>query len=348
MRSVGALSCGVAMLLAIAGCDGGGSMASPDARVTPGGDGGVPMRDGGPLPMSPLVDPECTDGMYAETLPDPSASLADLEAAYDGSAARAFVEAVLGRRYPTGRLLVVNGIDPRIGDCVTRFLRDSSTPAAVYGDMSTVVHECGHFYDLRESTGAAHVYVINDAPLRLTCSGGDASDRGGRTFARSRIRDDAYQALRGDRDFYARVYLDGDPDDATFDGGDQGFDSVLEETLQYVNSLATSYAFTGELMTGGRSSQRDGILTFLWYVMRYLRLARTSFPTAYQHLLEGDGGCWRNAILTVWGRAWLYLETTRGMRHLGIDDAELEGLVMDAELLSEIQRLRDAAGCPAR
>ena len=43
-------------------------------------------------------------------------------------------------------------------------------------------------------------------------------------------------------DNYANVYLDGDPDDDEFDGGDQGFNSLLEETLQYVNSLATGYA----------------------------------------------------------------------------------------------------------
>src|SRR5690606_32888141 len=47
------------------------------------------------------------------------------------------------------------------------------------------------------------------------------------------------------------------------------------------------------------------------------------------------------------GRAWLYLEATAGMGHLGIDDDMLMTLVMDEDLLSEIQRLRDAEGCPA-
>lgn len=296
------------------------------------------------------MDPDCTDGMFSEALPDPSADLSDLEAGFSSMTPRAFIEAVLGRRYSTGQELVENGNHPSIGDCVQVFLRDSSSPQSVYQEMSTIVHECGHFYDLAEGSGGDAVYVVNDSPLRLSCSGGDTTDRGGNTFARSRIRNDAFQPARppgSGGDFYADVYLDGNPDDGTFEGGDQGFNSVLEETLQYVNSLATSYAFTNELMTGGASSQRDGILTFLWYVMRYLRMARTDFPSAYEHLLNGDGGCWRNAILTVWGRAWLYLEATRGMPHLGIDDAELEGLVMNAELLAEIQRLRDAAGCSA-
>jgi len=318
-----------------------------------GSDGGMMMMDrdaGPPPPASALVDPMCTDGMFTEALPDPSADISDLASAYDGSDPRAFIEDILARRYSTGALLVANGNSASIGDCVTVFLRDGSTPESVYGQLSTIVHECGHFYDLDEWSFGSSVYVINDSPLRFTCSGGDTTDRGGNTFARSRILGDMYQpsrpAGRGG-DFYAEIYLDGDPDDAMFDGGDQGFNSLLEETTQYVNSLAVSYAFTNEVNTGGASSQRDGILTFLWYVMRYLRMARLEYASAYEHIVNGDGGCFRDAILTVWGRAWLYLQTTVGMSHLGIDDAEIMALVEDPELLSEIQRLREASGCAA-
>ena len=338
-------------LFAAAGCDDAMMMADGG----PLADGASPDRDAGPTdggtppPMSVRVDPMCTDGMFTETLPDPTVDLSDLEASYSPSEARAFIEAVLGRRYSTGRELVQNGTNPRIGDCVDTFLRDPTTPADVYGQLSTVVHECGHFYDLGEGTFGNAVYVINDSPLRFSCEGGDTTARGGNTFARSRIRGDSYQPMRPpgrDGDFYADVYLDGDPDNAEFEGGDQGFNSLLEETVQYVNSLATSYAFTNELNTGGASSQRDGILTFLWYVMRYLRMARMDFPAAYAHIVDGAGGCFRDAVLTVWGRAWLFLETTDGMGHLGIDDSEIMALVLDPDLLSEIQRLRDASGCP--
>jgi len=81
--------------------------------------------------------------------------------------------------------------------------------------------------------------------------------------------------------------------------------------------------------------------------MRYLRMARLDYPAAYSQILDGDGGCWRNAVLTVWGRAWLYLGVTEGMSHLGINDAALLALDMDPDLLAEIQRLRDAEGCAA-
>jgi len=354
----------ISVALALIGCgddpmmtpaDGGTPPPGTDAGAPPPGtDAGMMMGTdaGPPPPPSALVDPDCVDGMFSEPLPDPSVDLSDLEAAYSPADVRGFIESVLDRRYSTGAELVRNGDDPSIGDCVEFFLRDSDTPQDIYNQMSTFVHECGHFYDLAEGGFSSAVYVINDSPLRIECAGGDSTDRGGMTYARSRIRDDEYQPARPigsgpGSDFYGTIYLDGDPDDGEFDGGDQGFDSVMEEALQYVNSIATGYAFTNELMSRGSVSERDGILTFLWYVMRYLRMARLDFPAAYEHILNGDGGCWRELVLTVWGRAWLYLEVTRGMGHLGIDDDVLEGLVMDADLLSEIQRLRDAEGCPA-
>ena len=334
--------------------DGDGGVPSGDAgMMMMGDDGGMTGRDAGMLPPpSPLVDPSCTDGMFSEALPDPSADISDLEASFSEANATMFITDVLARRYSTGRDLVQGGLTARIGNCVEVFGFDLSSPSAIIGRMSTIVHECGHFYDIEQGGGGNAVYVINDSPLRFSCSGGDTMPRGGNTFARSRIRGDSYQSLRppgrgSGMDFYADTYLDGDPDDGTFEGGDQGFNSLMEETTQYVNSLAVSYAFTNELNTGGGSSQRDGILTFLWYVMRYLRMARTDFPSAYDHIVNGSGGCFRDLILTVWGRAWLYLQTTEGMSHLGLNDDELMVLVMDADLLSEIQRLREAAGCAA-
>jgi len=322
-------------------------------------DGGMPTDDGAPPtdagPPSPWVDPGCIDGMYGESLGDGTADISSLLAGYSSADFQTFVDGVLSMRYPIGAHIVRQARTHTEvgGDCVDLFLSDRSTGEAVIRGLSTVVHECGHFLDLGESGFSSAVYVITDA-LTLTCSGGDATGRGGMTFARSRIRGDSYQTLRPacpggspspGCDSYADVYLDGNPDDATFDGGDQGFDSLLEETAQYVNSLATSHAFTREIGAGGRRvSERDGILTFLWYLERYLRLARESYPAAHSFLLADS--CWRTAILTLWGRAWLFLEATVGMAHLGIDDDAILGLVTDPTLLAEIELVRVAAGCP--
>ena len=118
---------------------------------------------------------------------------------------------------------------------------------------------------------------------------------------------------------------------------------LLEEDVQYINSLATSWAYADQLGAGTSTSARDGILTFLWYVERYLHMARLTYPAAYTRLSTDP--CWQNAILTVWGRAWLYLQHTEGMRALGIADGALMPLVTNPELLDEINRIRTAAGC---
>lgn len=322
-----------------------------DAASPPGTDAAIVLEDTGTTgPESPLVDPECVDGRYREALPNRDAPIDDLIAGYSSANALGFVQAVLERRYPHGWTLVREGQHGFI-DCVDSFLRDRASASAVIGSLGTLVHECGHVYDMELSSGSNSVFAIR-ADLQLTGARGDATERGGATFARSLIRADAYQALRPPCpsgsyrgcDFYADTYLDGSPTDGSFQSGDQGFNMLLEEVLQYSNSLAIGYAFADQ--RGGRSvSDRDGMLTFLWYVTRYLRMARLEHPSAYEHLVSGDGGRWRQLILTIWGRAWLYLEATDGLPGLGLDDAALMPLVTDPELVTEIDRLRDAEGC---
>ncbi len=329
------------------GTDGSGTDGStgPTGTGSSGGGGGT----GGSVPDGPLVDPNCVDGMYTEVLPDPSLDISDLAAGYSPGNATQFMADVLARRYSVGHEILLGASETGY-DCADRWLDLIGTPSDVsefYGDFQVVVHECGHGFDLDMGGFTQDWYYINDSPLILICTEGDSTDRNGKTFARSLIREDEYQALNPN-DSYAGTYLDGDPYDSNFDGGDQGFNMLFEETVQYVNSLATGYALTNELAaTGWTSSYRDGILTFLWYVPRYLRMARLDFPDAYAHLSTGEDGCWRRAILTVWGRAWLYLGATEGMDHLGISDDMLMGLVSNPDLVGEIQLLREAEGCPA-
>ncbi|MFH1533257.1 MAG: hypothetical protein ABIK09_21230 [Pseudomonadota bacterium] len=301
-------------------------------------------------PPSPAVDPECTDGQYDEVLPFPNISLAALEGSYSPAAYLAFIDAVLDARYPVGAFIVSQALARSdVGHCVDMFLGDKSSGAAVIGQLSTIVHECGHLLDWAEGGFYDSAYVLTP-DLSFTCSDGMSTEQYGLTFARSLIKGDQFsQALPpceggsySGCDSYANIYLDGAPNDGDFQGGDQGFNSVLEETTQYVNSLAVGYAFHDHYTWN--VSERDGILTFLWYLERYLHMARTGYPGAW-NLLSGDP-CWREAILTVWGRAFLYLELTKDHPKLGINDAVLLDLVMDPLLLDGIQQLRDAAGCP--
>lgn len=308
----------------------------------------TPERGGSTIVPGPSGDADrvgCAQEAYTEDLPL-KASLRDLS--FSSATASDYLLSALDLRYPIGADLVRGGLSSRMaqsqGNCVELFLSNTSSAQNVLRQASTVVHECGHFYDLGESRGNTSTYVIRP-DLVFTCEKGDTTRRGGETFARSLIKQDAYYALRpscsssarGGCDMYAPIYLDGDATDAVFQSGDQGYNLLLEEAVQYVNSLAAGLAFADQL-GNVRVSERDGILTLLWYVERYLAMARTQYPDAYARISEDS--CWRQATLTVWDRAWFYLRATAGMASLGLEDSKIEELVDEPDLLSEIDALR--------
>jgi hypothetical protein len=308
------------------GNDGGGADTATDDS------GGADASDTGPTPVAPEVDPTCIDGQYTEALPDPSVDISAEMHAYQPSNLHGFIDAILTKRWPVGAWVVQQALTNPALDCVEVFTGDTSTPGPVLGRLSVVVHECGHLQNFT-SRGS------NVTPsLTFSCGGG-----AGRTFDRSNLIDDQYQQQRprcpggfpnGNCDQYADTYLEGD-------SGAQGFDMLFEEMHQYVNSLATGYAFH-DYMSSSRS-EMDGILTFMWYLERYLRMARLEYPQDYSTLV--DDACWREAILTMWGRAWLMLSAAEGHDTLGISEEALFELVRTPELLEEIQRVRDAEGC---
>lgn len=291
----------------------------------------------------------CLDEAYTETLPNQDASISALVANYSEADAYAFINDVLEARYPTGAYLVASALEEDEEDCIAYFEYDLDTAESALDELSTVVHECGHFLDGVRGGSSNDVFVFTPTKV-FECQDGDTTDRSGNTFARSRIFDDAFSEERppcsvddsGTCDFYADIYLNGDADDNTFQSGDQGFNMLLEEAVQYVNSLAVGYAYI-DYQTAAFVSARDGLLTLLWYVQRYLHMARLDFPDAYAFLTEDP--CYRDAILTLWGRAWIYLDATADIDELGIDDETLLELVNDSVLLDEIERVRAASGC---
>jgi hypothetical protein len=80
----------------------------------------------------------------------------------------------------------------------------------------------------------------------------------------------------------------------------------------------------------------------LWYLTRYLRMARLDYPSAYQ--LIADDACWREAVLSVWGRAWRTLDKT-DVPQSSLRGELLLALAADPVLVCEIARLRAKAGC---
>ena len=220
---------------------------------------------------SEYVDQDCVDGQYSEVVPTPNADIDSIKDAYSSNNVEGFISDVLGQRFTVGQYIFQQGVQATGNfpdTCLNYFLGDSSSAGAVIGQLSTIVHECGHFLDLDLRDWGENVYVFTDE-LAITCEDGSTPDNGGgQTFSRSLINDDVYASLHPpcanytDQgcDSYAAIYLDGDPNNGNFESGDQGYGMLHEETLQYVNSLATSYAFGDQLAYS--TSARDGILTF--------------------------------------------------------------------------------------
>ncbi len=238
---------------------------------TPGTGG---SKSGGKTTPEPRPEQAgCAQDAYTETLPTKT-SLSSLT--FSQSKAKDYLVAALERRFPAGKAIVEGGVSSSMsasqGNCIDKYLSDKSSAQAVLRQASTVVHECGHFYDLSEASGNSSVYVIRPGAVTFTCKAGDTTSRGGKTFARSLLKTDAYYSHRkacptgtaaSGCDMYANIYLNGSAKDSTFDSGDQGYSLLLEEASQYVNSLAAALAFQ-DAYTSSKASERDGILTFLW------------------------------------------------------------------------------------
>ena len=317
------------------------------------------QKDQGPNDLGPadtgpkensgaMTSPTCIDGQYSEVAANPSADISAALAKFSASDGVAFVTEALGVRYPLGKFIMQSG-DANGGGCIKMFWQASqgTTPADAILQASTLVHECGHMYDNSKSSFGDHDYFIRNG-VEFKCKG-LAYQGANKGFARSLIKGDEFNVLWpacanfGDLgcDGYAPSYLDGDPKDGKFDSGDQGYDMVLEEVTQYVNSLATSYAVADQ--TEWNTSAEDGILTYMWYTERYLHMARLQFPDAYNYLIGNS--CWRQATLTIWGRGWFYLNKSAGNSKLNLIGPQLRDLVKNPVLIDEIVRLRKAEGC---
>ncbi|RLK58561.1 PPC domain-containing protein [Actinokineospora cianjurensis] len=312
-----------------------------------------------------VVDRNCADGKFVLTVedfrePDRLPSIQDLVNGYNSADYMGFINGVLSRRYPTGKRV----IDIAGGkQAVDRWLWRKDTAAQVLGQLSMVVHEVGHGID--KSTPENRYFVArgsNGADVTFTAPGmhgkGTTSSSPMFSMARSLLLADAENKKRppavkgtittsreygsgshGSDPTYAETYLNGDPTNTTFDSGDQGFNMLVEEWNQYINSMAVTYS----LQTGGgsRTSDRHALLTYLWWVERYLAKIRVEHPEQHDYLVTSPA--WRETVLALWGRSWRYLNTdTGGMEP---DSGQVTELVRQPHLLTEIHRLRTANGC---
>jgi hypothetical protein len=120
--------------------------------------------------------------------------------------------------------------------------------------------------------------------------------------------------------------------------------AVFSEFEQYINTIATSFAFydyaPDDIIAG------DATRDFAWFVERYLRIVRTKYATEYDHIANDT--CWRQALLSQWGRVVRYWDETNKANVNKLWDeeaAKVDVLLKNPVLLAEIENLRVIDGC---
>ena len=298
---------------------------------TSGEELGAVLSGDAPAATAPEAAPPSPPARGGATDLRPDADITGPIERYRADRPHDFLLAVLKARYPTGNA-IMEGMGAA---CTEQYVtaEHRASAEAVLARLEVTVHECGHAFDHRGKQG----YFITEA-VTFACPGG-AHFGANQSFARRELVGDAFAPrraacagpARADCDMYSDIYLA-----AKTAGSEQGYSSVLEETVQYLHSLKTAYAFADQLKPGAKVSARDGLLTFLWYLERYLQLARLKHPSVYAFLAAD--ACWRDATRTVWDRAWNLLALTRTNEQLGLNDAAIEPLVRDPALAREVER----------
>lgn len=290
----------LALALGACGSDGGNTFTPGDGGDVPAGD--APTGDAAVAYSEPMC--ELTD-------------LSALSSAYVDSPAgiRAAAHGIAEARYPIG----VEFIDRQTDAQLTGWFRQHQNFGQILFSFEVGVHEGQHIWDITMRNAQGWPYRLRDDLVIRT--------RTLSNFNRNEILT-VHPNVAADQ--YAPVYLMGQ-------SGMQGFNTLLDEYVAYTHSLAARYCTRDGLQRGQRISSRDGILTMMYYVGTYLRLARTNHPDDYAEIVADPEHI--RLILTVWQRAeyWLGIAT---QPELGLSDAMIRGWAYSDENVAEINRLR--------
>jgi hypothetical protein len=286
--------------VAALGCGADASMTLADGSTPPGNDASADS------PSTAYTEPVCDD----------MASLSDLASAYANTpmGLRTAVRGIAERRYPIG----VAMIDVQTDQQLSSWFRQRTTFMDVLNSFEVAVHEGGHIWDLTMIRGEWPYRLRDDLVIRIPRL---------TNFNRSEILTIHANPAQ---DSYDEVYLVGQ-------SGAQGFNTLLDEYVQYTHSLASRYCTRDGLRAGTRISSRDGILTMMYYVELYLKIARTQHPADYAAIINEPGHI--NLIRTVWRRAEFWLDRTASIPALGLNDQRIRAWTYDPENLMEIERL---------
>jgi hypothetical protein len=247
------------------------------------------------------------------------ADLTDVAKGYSEAGSRSAVETVATRRYPIGVAFLKAQSDAQIG---AWFPGGRGTFAQAMQGFDMAVREGSHIWQAARFDGKTQTLRVRDDLLLAV--------RWLTTFPRSELLD-----AHPDRsaDGYAEAYLRGE-------AGKQGFNSILDETNAYTHALAARWCTRDTLGPALRVGARDGILTFMFYIGEYLRIARERHPQDYAAIV-GDAGQVK-AIVTLWDRAEFWLRLAATDVALGVNDEKIGAWAYDPARIAEIAKVREA------
>ncbi len=249
----------------------------------------------------------------------PTRDIAAIRAGFSPDNWRASMIRLLEHRYPDAASLVGKLRDPSFFDAWFRQGRTSYKDAVM--DLSTAVHESAHIVGLHQRRGRTHVLVLGKkSSLRFPIP---------KSFHRKEIKAELPAAINDLS--YSSTYLVGK-------SGAQGIEMLLDELNAYTYSLFTAIAIADQLPKNIKQSSRDGLLVFMYYLQRYLSLARRTHTATYKAILKSPA--LRKTIVELYDRAACVVELSSPYTQLGINDGMLREHVYGDKALTEIRALR--------
>jgi hypothetical protein len=259
------------------------------------------------------------DATYREPGCDALPNVSDLASSYRPDALRATVELLAARRYPDGFEFVRAQDDRQLA---IWFTGAASTFDEMVSRFDAAVHEGSHIWGAKRFNGRTQSYSVRkDLTIEARLL---------QNFHRSEI---LTQHVDRASDSFAKTYLLGA-------SGAQGFNTLLDEYNAYAHGLAARTCTRDRMPSGMRVSARDGMLTMMYYVGVYLRIARTKHAADHDQIMKDPGH--RRLILTVWDRAEFWLRKSANVPGLGIRDDRIAEWAYAADNLAEIARVRAA------
>ncbi|RDH46589.1 hypothetical protein [Zooshikella ganghwensis] len=213
-----------------------------------------------------MTSAQCIDGQYQESQrANPQVDIKGILSSHNPNASVSVlsktVTAALEKRYPFGAEILSQAPNSSGQKCLTYWMQRAKS---TWGDLPTSelfhgadlsVHECGHGLSHKLSGWSTQALPLSKGTTPVCPVRGPYKYPPLYNLQHDKFSKDV------PNNHYDSTYINkGSP------VGKQGWESVIDEAVQYSHSLAIGYAFHDYTTYG---SDADGALSFAWYIQRY-------------------------------------------------------------------------------